>query len=302
MNPFPWRPVLVASLLMWSFLSLPTATPTLISNDHQIRDTTLTVLTYNVWVGFREVPERKSRWLEWMKAQEPDIVFLQELNGYSPDQLQKEAAHWGHSYAALLKEDGFPTGITSRYPIEGVEKWTEGFHHGLMRAKINGMYVYNMHLHPSNWEVRSREIDLLLADVEKLPAGSSILLAGDFNAMSPLDSAFYAHGLLEPFFATLDADHDAQNLRDGKLDYSVLTKLMDRGFVDLEYRMRGSGYTFTGSFPSHIEKPGDHGSRRRLDYAFANEELLPRLLEASIIANDTTEQLSDHLPVIVRFR
>jgi hypothetical protein len=34
--------------------------------------------------------------------------------------------------SALLKEDGFPTGITSRYPLEDIQRIKQGFHHGLM--------------------------------------------------------------------------------------------------------------------------------------------------------------------------
>ncbi|MDX2432080.1 MAG: endonuclease/exonuclease/phosphatase family protein [Bacteroides sp.] len=261
----------------------------------------LRILTYNVWYGFTEVPERKPLWLDWMKAQDADIVFLQELNEYTPEQLKDDATSWGHAYSVLLKEGGFPTGMTSRFPIDDVQRYTEGYHHGVIRAKVKGIYYYTIHLHPSNWEFRGKEIDLILEDMKSLPSDANIVLAGDFNTFSPLDSSYYSHDLLEPFFGQRDEAYDEHNLNDGKLDYTVLEKLMKGGFTDLEYKMRGDEYTFSGSFPTLIEKPGDHGSKRRLDYVFTNAGLLPYVHQASVIANDTTWILSDHLPVIVDF-
>lgn len=262
----------------------------------------LRVLTYNVWYGFTKKPERKPEWLAWMQAQQPDIVCLQELNEYTPDQLQQDAATWEHPYSVLLKEEGFPTGITSRYPLEEVKKTLEGFHHGLIRARIQGLYVYCVHLHPSNWKVRIREIDQILADIATLPAGAPVIVAGDFNTFSPLDADQYAHGLLEPFFTRLDSlNPAARNLREGRLDYTPLTRLIEQGFTDLEYSLRPDDYVFTGSFPGLIVQEEDHGSLRRLDYIFVNEPLLSGVRRALVIANDTTQLLSDHLPMVAEW-
>ena len=263
----------------------------------------LKLITYNVWYGFTQKPERKPQWLAWMQAQQPDIVCLQELNEYTPQQLQQDAASWGHPYSVLLKEQGFPTGITSRYPIEDVQKTLDGFHHGLIRARIRGMYVYCIHLHPSNWEVRIREMNQILADIAALPADAPVILAGDFNTFSPQDSVYYAHGLLEPFFARLDsANPNARNLRDGRLDYTPLSLLTAAGFTDLEHRIRPDGYVFSGTFPGRIVQEEDHGALRRLDFVFVNAALLPALRRASIVADDTTQMLSDHLPVVVEWK
>jgi len=264
-------------------------------------ESNLRILAYNVWVGFTKVPDRKPLWLDWMKAQDADVVLLQELNGYSPGMLEEDAEVWGHPHTVLLKEEGFPTGITSRYPLEDIQRTVEGFHHGLIRARIKDIYFYCIHLHPSNWEVRNREINLILEDIKGLPEDADIVLAGDFNTFSPHDEGFYSHGLLEPFFAKRDEEYDARNLRDGRLDYSVLQTLMDAGFTDLEARMRSNDYTFTGSFPTLIEKPGEHGDLRRLDYVFSSAELTRRVQRALIVSDDTTQVLSDHLPVVVDF-
>lgn len=266
-----------------------------------LQTTEFRLIAYNVWYGFTKVPERKSDWLQWVQVQQPDIVSLQELNEYTPEQLQADAQRWGHDYSVLLKEDGFPTGVTSRYPIHDVQRTLEGFHHGLLRVKIGEVYVYVIHLHPGNWEIRAQEMTHILRDIESLPEDASILLAGDFNTFSVHDSIYYAHGELEPFFHNLDVQYDDKNLHDGQLDYSVLQRLEQAGFIDLEVLMRGKTYQFTGSFPTHIEKPGEHGSLRRLDYVFATPDLAERAVRAEIVADSITQVLSDHLPVIVDF-
>lgn len=266
-----------------------------ISNE----DTQLRIITHNVWYGFTKVPERKDRWIQWMKAQDPDIVSLQELNEYSAELLAKDALSYGHNYSVLLKEEGFPTGITSRYPIEDVKRFTEGFHHGLLRVRIEQIYYYVIHLHPSNWETRKNEITLVLEDINKLPEDSKVILAGDFNTFSPLDSIYYSHGRLLPFFSERDSLYEEKNLKRGELDYSVIQNVMDYGLVDLEASLRGSSYLFPGSFPTLVEKEGEHGDQRRLDYVFASENLARQITRADIITSDTALILSDHLPVIV---
>jgi len=269
--------------------------------DAGTADASFRLITYNVWYGFTQVPERKGEWLTWMKDQAPDVVSLQELNEYTPEMLKSDAQVWGHPNSVLLKEEGFPTGITSKYPIDEVQKILKGFHHGLIRVRIKGMYFYVIHLHPSNWETRIREVNLILDDIKGLPAGSLVVLAGDFNTFSPVDSKFYTNTQLEPFFHKRDLDYQEKNLNEGKLDYSVIQTLMDAGYTDLEYAHRNDDYKFTGSFPTKIEKPGDHGENRRLDYVFVNGQLTSKATSASVIADEVTLILSDHLPVIVDF-
>jgi exodeoxyribonuclease III len=259
----------------------------------------LRIVSYNVWYGFTLVPERKEKWIDWMKEQQPDVVSLQELNEYTSLKLAEDAKRYGHEYSVLLKEDGFPTGITSKFPIEDVKKVREGFHHGLLRARVQNIYFYVIHLHPSNHETRKKEIALILSDIEQLPAGSEVILAGDFNTFSPFDSVYYAHSRLEIFFRERDKMYNERNLNNGRLDYDELRSLMGSGLVDMEAESRTSTYNFTGSFPTKLVKEGDHGDRRRLDYVLASKELARKVQKAEIISDDATHALSDHLPVVV---
>jgi exodeoxyribonuclease-3 len=259
----------------------------------------LKIISYNVWYGFTKNPERKKDWIVWMNEQQPDIVSLQELNEYTNQKLAEDAKSYGHTYSVLLKEEGFPTGITSRYPIEDIKRIKDGFHHGLLRVRIQQIYIYVIHLHPSNWETRKNEINQILQNIEELPSGSQVLLAGDFNTFSALDSVYYSHGRLEPFFNDRDLLYEEKNLNNGKLDYSVIQQVMDFGLIDLEASSRISTYNFTGSFPTLVEKEGEHGDQRRLDYIFASKNLANKVSKANIISTDTALVLSDHLPVVI---
>lgn len=289
--------VLISLLIILLASTLPSCQSQ--KKDKDPSTSQLRIISYNVWYGFTQVPERKITWLAWMKEQDPDVVSLQELNEYNEKKLSDDASVYGHSYSALLKEEGFPTGITSRFPIEDIQRTTQGFHHGLLRARIQGIYFYVIHLHPSNWETRKLEINLILQDISKLPPESSVVLAGDFNTFSPLDSLFYSHGRLEPFFHDRDMMYGEKNLNQYQLDYSVIQELMDQGFTDLEAAFRSPSYVFSGSFPTRIEKEGEHGDLRRLDYVFVSANLLDRVAQAKIIASDTAQILSDHLPLVV---
>jgi exodeoxyribonuclease-3 len=168
-----------------------------------------------------------------------------------------------------------------------------------MRVRIQEIYIYVIHLHPSNWETRKAEIIQILQNIDELPPDSKVILAGDFNTFSPLDSVYYTLGRLEPFFNDRDLLYEEKNLNNGKLEYSVIQEVMDFGLIDLESSMRDSSYNFPGSFPTLIEKEGEHGDQRRLDYVFASKNLAKKVINARIINSDTTCILSDHLPVVV---
>lgn len=288
--------IVIAIITLFSFFSYSCNSET---KDINQTSSNLRIITHNVWYGFSRVPERKNIWIAWMNDQQPDIVSLQELNEYTHKKLAEDAKMYGHTYSALLKEEGFPTGITSRYPIEDIKRIKEGFHHGLMRVRIQQIYFYVIHLHPSNWETRKTEINQILQDIEELPPDSKVILAGDFNTFSPLDSVYYSHGRLEPFFNERDFQYEEKNLNHGKLDYTVIQEVMDFGLIDLEASLRISSYDFPGSFPTLVEKEGEHGDQRRLDYVFASKNLANKVTKAKIVTSDTALILSDHLPVMV---
>jgi exodeoxyribonuclease III len=260
----------------------------------------LRVLSYNVWYGFTKQPERKKKVIEYVKSLKPDIVSLQELNSYTEEKLAKDARSWGHPHSALLKTGGFPTGITSRFPIKEISRTLEGYHHGLLSCKTGGVRVYVVHLHPGHWQIRHREVDLLIRELAKRDPSEKILLAGDFNTFSSRDRKQYEKSPdIIPFFRRIDQRWKSnRNLREDQLDYTHLEKIEKGEFVDL---VAGKRARFLGTFPTKNRPGEDNGPSRRLDYFFANGSLASLCKSAVCLVNDETSYLSDHYPVLAVF-
>ena len=260
----------------------------------------LKIITHNVWYGFTKKPEpRYTNWKQWMAEQAPDVVSLQELNGYTREKLASDAGSWDHPYSVLLKEDGFPTGITSRYPITDIKRIREGMHHGLLRCRIRGVWFYVIHFHPSDYSRRVEEASLLKADIESLrDTDPMIVLAGDFNGFSPADrDAYDRDDQLVPFFKMLDERDKAKNLNAGRLDYGGIEAILSLGFVDVIAKNREKSSPLTGTFPTALVSEENHGTNRRLDYLFVSPNLVDRVTSSSVLRNPITETLSDHIPV-----
>lgn len=258
------------------------------------------VLTYNAWYGFTKKADRKSDWLRYVRSLQSDIVTLQELNGYTEEKLAEDGKFWGHKHSALLKKDGFPTGITSSYPIENIKRVTEGYHHGMLSCKTGGIQIYVIHLHPGHWEIRHQEIDLLLKTVASHQANEPVLLIGDFNTFSKRDEAHYEQNPdMIPFFRRLDIRWKSnRNLRNDRLDYSQLQKIEQAGYQDVIAERRER---FLGTFPTKQRHDEDNGPPRRLDYIFANKVLADKCIKAWYLINAKTDILSDHYPAIAEF-
>ena len=284
-----------------TFLLFTLYWPLAVQSQEDSKPNELKIITHNVWYGFTKKPEpRYAHWKKWMKAQAPDVVSLQELNHYTKAKLQADAQSWGHRYSVLLKEDGFPTGITSKYPITDIKKIRDGFHHGLLRCRIQGIWFYVIHFHPSNYQWRIDEAALLKKDVDSLPEKNpKVILAGDFNGFSPADRSRYdADDRLVPFFKGLDRKNSkARNLNDGKIDYGGIQAILDQDYVDLVATRRSSQLPFVGTFPTKLVSDQDHGTDRRLDYLFVSPNLRRQVRSVAILRDPCTEMLSDHIPV-----
>ncbi|QEF97929.1 Gluconolactonase precursor [Stieleria maiorica] len=293
-------------LLLSILLTLVICVPASAWSADESKPEKLRIITHNVWYGFTKKTEpRYADWKRWMKAQSPDVVSLQELNTYTEERLRADAESWGHPYSVLLKEDGFPTGITSRYPIQDVKRIRQGFHHGLLRCRIQGIWFYVIHFHPSNFQRRIDEAALLKQDVDSLPEQNpKVVLAGDFNGFSPADQSQYdSDQQLVPFFRSLDQKSPgARNLNDGRIDYGGIQAILEQGYTDLIASRRSPHLPFVGTFPGALVSDQDHGTDRRLDYIFVSPSLRDQVESVAILRDPCTEMLSDHLPVTATIR
>ena len=253
----------------------------------------LGIISYNIWEGFADngLPrypkgaERKKAVSEWLNEQNPAIVDFQELNGYTADRLAKESDAWGHGHAATVKEGGYIVGLTSREPIEVVERHLKGMHHGLLHARTMGIDCFVVHFSPFKAKNRQREAEMVIERAQKMvKEGRPVIIMGDFNAVSPQDRTVYdGNAALLKRMREGDARHGhVQNLIDGQIDYTVMQAFIDAGFTDLYAKHRGDQAHDT--------------SERRIDYIFASADLADRLKTAGWHTGGKFDAMSDHSP------
>ncbi|MCC8142817.1 MAG: hypothetical protein LUD02_05580 [Tannerellaceae bacterium] len=74
------------------------------------------IISYNITDGFDDLKDtdRIARFVDWVKEKDPEVLALQELVSFKEKDLQELAKRYGHPYVAILKEDGYPVGITSK--------------------------------------------------------------------------------------------------------------------------------------------------------------------------------------------
>ena len=274
-----------------------------------------TVLNYNALHGFRGDSLLEQRYIDWVKELAPDVVAYQEMNGYTQNDIGDLGDSYGHPYAVIMNTEygvpvTHPLAITSKYPILNVERVMDNMWHGYLYARIEGVHVFVTHLAPFTLKDRQEDIRKILAQIELLPKDEKVLLMGDLNSLSPQDSTAYGQDLEEAMqrsegkFITKsntpilrNRTIYRQNLNNGKIDYSVIQAILDAGFKDSYYL---KNHKFRNSVPTsgHAKKTS---KLRRIDYIWVDEELTSDLKAAEILQNETTHDLSDHYPVLVKF-
>lgn len=265
---------------------------------------TIKVISYNIWNGFEKDAARQARFTEWINQQKPDIVALEELVGINEKDLAALAASYGHPYVAIVKEEGYPVGLTSRKPIDVVKKQVEGFWHGMLHAQTYGLDIIVTHLSPFEWKYRLKEAEAITQYIRENNLESCMVM-GDFNAYSPFDAdEVETHTQLRQNMQGWDKSHpEYGNMRGEQFDYSVLSKFLSIGFADpvkmfvpAEQRM---------SYPAATLYKWQWGDPRlkmlgeRLDYILVSPTLTPKCIDAAVHNGEELEGISDHYPVSV---
>ncbi|ETN96624.1 endonuclease/exonuclease/phosphatase family protein [Zhouia amylolytica] len=277
-----------------------------IGHSQQKEKSSLKIMTYNIWNGFdwgKDI-ERKSNLTAWVKAQNPDVLALQELCGYTEEQLKEDALKWGHEYVAILKTEGYPTGITSNQPIIVKDRIKKPFWHGLLHCETYGIDFYIVHLSPSDADIRLKEAQYITKLISE-NAHKNYLILGDFNAFSPFDAYW-----MESKPALKDrskSNEKYSNLRLGEFDYAVISKFLSIPAIDVSINtIMPSNKNFTFPTPALIGKYNNTANsiiknRQRIDYIFANPELAKKCMKVTFFNQEDTSLLSDHYPVMAEF-
>jgi endonuclease/exonuclease/phosphatase family metal-dependent hydrolase len=271
--------------------------------------TTLKVLSYNIWNGFDwgKDEERREKLTSWIYSKKPDVVALQELCAYTEEKLLEDAKKWGHDYAIILKNDGYPVGLTSSKPIHLKERARENLWHGMLHCETWGIDFFVVHLSPADRDFRYREAQIIKGKVENIENENYIVL-GDFNAHSPFDGDqdLSNTSLLEKIRMSDDKKENQNNLLDRQFDYSVIASFLALPLIDVVRRYVEPEDRFT--FPARaligiwqtaeeIEK-----NKHRIDYILASRALAKTCTNAFVFNKEETGLLSDHYPVMAEFR
>lgn len=239
----------------------------------------LKLVCWNVLYGFnhgKAVEEGES----WLRKQRPQVVALQELNGFTPATLQETGEAYGHSHSALQKESGFAMGLTSTAPIEVIERRVEGFHHGYLHARTHGIDFFVVHF----WPGKEHEVDHVRERAVALAGGGArVVVLGDFNAHSERDASHHAGRAYEPGYYSLRSFEEA-------------------GFVDVVHRFDRAAWF---SYPSPITIPKwsrdqaqVESKRQRIDFILTDAALSASVRAATVLHSDQLDAISDHYPVV----
>lgn len=253
------------------------------------------IITWNVYEGMKlDTTPQKNAFGQWIKAKAPDVVSFQEMNGFTQQRLEEFARSYGHPYAVLLKETGFPVAITSKYPIVNTERVVDNMHHGFIKATIKDITFFVVHLSPSKYWKRQEEINLVLSTAPSNKTKSIIL--GDFNAQSPQDSVFYKDGKMAQVQKLLHSKYPVyDNLKNGQLDYHVIRTVLSNGFTDPLYDTKKLNISFDAAIQGD---PDLRDNVTRIDYIFLGT-FFKKVIKKSIIRDEFTNKMSDHYPVFV---
>ncbi len=298
---FKWLSFLAAIILMCGSATAQVLTS---SPDGLVQAESIKVMSYNTYYVF-DHGEQIEAGKRWVRSMRPDVVALQELTNIKAETLQGLAEGWGHEYSSLLKTRGFSVGLTSRWPIDDIEKRLDGMHHGFLHAKSNGIHFFVVHLSPFLWEKRSQEAQIIVSRVKPLlQAQESVVVLGDFNAHSPDDAAWLGRDarLMDKMRASDENNDHVQNLDNGQIDYSLIEVFLGTGLVDSAKGQVPDTQAARTSFPTGIfgDKKTSVVTGQRIDYILLSPDLAKRLEETEIIKQGAVNLISDHYPVVAK--
>ncbi len=270
----------------------------------------LKIMTYNVLTGldWNQDSTRGTELIKWVKKHNPDVLALEEMNGFNSEQFAILARKWGHDYSAIVKNDGYPVAITSNKPIEVKERLLEGLWHGMLHVKTHDIDFFVVHLSPADWKFRKKEADIICKRIEETALGTeNYIVLGDFNAHSPVDAEFnrkYPYQL-ERYRKGDSSGNKYKNLQNGEYDYSVLSTFLSLSLIDVADRFVEWDQRSTCPTPLNVPRWLTYEemdkTKHRIDFILASPDLAKKCTGAWIFNGLENYYLSDHYPVMAEF-
>ena len=246
--------------------------------------------------------------------------------------MASRAAEAGFPYSSLFRPPKHPywLGLFSAFPIIAVDKQWKGFERGMLHAQVQVgpaaggpsvvEHYFVVHLDAHDAVARESEAHRVAKAVRAASAtGAPVLVMGDFNTLSPLDRSLHeAMGLLNFFKSHPENPHFQRMKRkfvvDGHLSYRPMQILLDEQLTDLCYPDHHEASAHdnphcrysepTQRRPDIPEMPtGTRAPKIRVDFMLANRAFmqLRQGVQAYVVENQQTQQMSDHFPLIANW-
>ncbi len=261
------------------------------------------VMTYNIWASFAYGKETETG-IRFLREHPADVLVVEELK-YSPeDDCAAWAKSWGYDHIEVLRPE-VSVAVCSRYPIEVLEKRTEGMHHGYILCRIDGIYYLATHLSPFKWETRLAEAKIIADTVRPLlERGEKVIILGDMNMSNPDEAKLLDEN---PHLIETKLGQDAQyphcqNLNNGRHDFQAAKVLLDLPMTDICQYLSGDRF-FGMTYPTLSGVGGERDKQswfaERIDLILVSRNLVDSCIKAEMLRTPATEKISDHYPVML---
>jgi endonuclease/exonuclease/phosphatase family metal-dependent hydrolase len=276
----------------------------------------LSILTYNIYYGGQPhdpVLVRDNEWLQVIEARNPDVILIEEANGWLPSE-QNLIAAYAESLNAAFPNDppyagfvgdaitAFNVAILSRVPVLDFEAFNEVdiggeivrirhvFTHATLQLAGEPVHVLGVHFRPGLYRAeRELEARALLTILDGLPPGESVWIGGDFNSYSPVD---VAPGSLTPPDYAAGADPAEEK------GWEPLGYLLDRGYADAFRSLHPYSLGYTQGTAAFI--PGDV-PMQRVDFLACSPGSPWRLVQVETADDAGGDIGSDHYAVFASY-
>lgn len=252
----------------------------------------LHLIDYNILEGMKlDKGSNFDNFVTWVQKKDPDIMTLCECNNFTEESLKALSTRYGHPYAVLCKETGFPVAITSKYPIELRNRMLDGtpLWHGALHVRIKNINVVALHLYPfgkypnsdagaagSGDAYRDEEIGYILDNtIRRYPTEPFWVMCGDFNSYSPKDEEVL-----------------------GDQYYNTHKTVLGSGYHDA---LRDRHSVFFRTVPT-VYGGWNGEAGRRIDFIYASQGVMREIDRSEVLYDDFTDTHSDHYPVMIEFR
>lgn len=190
----------------------------------------LRVLYWNIQNGmWADQANGYDNFVEWVNSYNPDVcIWVEAMTVYADNSSTAAstaklsytistgsawhtlAARYGHQYLAVAHrdDDNYPQIVTSRYPLKTLKTFgriifADDIYHGagLHELDVDGtkVNIVTLHLKPNldgndNSNYRKYELEYVIKRTLLASgyASDNYIVAGDFNARTPLDAAYYS--------------------------------------------------------------------------------------------------------------